>query len=275
MAKQTVNIGAAPNDGTGDPIRQAMSKINDNFDEIYSSYIATGSITVGNSTVNTVISNTGGFVSGNSTVNVVANSTTLQLTNFSVNSTSVTAGANVSVSGKLNVGSNTSSLTSISSYSNSGYGVFGQSNTSYGGYFTSVSGPSLYAGNTTTQFLLVAANGNIGISNTTPSSKLTITGNASISSNTLMLGSYTSAANGYTYLPNGLKMAWGYVEANSSFGSAQFASAFTTNAYSVTATPNTATATYQPAVTAVNNTIVSIRTSNASLTTIYYIAIGV
>jgi len=35
MAKQLVNIGASPNDGTGDPLRDAMDKINDNINEIY------------------------------------------------------------------------------------------------------------------------------------------------------------------------------------------------------------------------------------------------
>lgn len=35
MAKQTINIGAAANDGTGDPLRTAFDKINDNFDELY------------------------------------------------------------------------------------------------------------------------------------------------------------------------------------------------------------------------------------------------
>jgi len=35
MAKQTILIGAAANDGTGDPIRVAMNKINQNTDEIY------------------------------------------------------------------------------------------------------------------------------------------------------------------------------------------------------------------------------------------------
>jgi hypothetical protein len=35
MAKQTVNIGASANDGTGDPLRTAFDKINDNFDEVY------------------------------------------------------------------------------------------------------------------------------------------------------------------------------------------------------------------------------------------------
>jgi len=35
MAKQTINIGTTANDGTGDPIRSAFDKSNDNFDEIY------------------------------------------------------------------------------------------------------------------------------------------------------------------------------------------------------------------------------------------------
>ena len=35
MAKQTIGIGSAANDGTGDPLRTAFDKINDNFSEIY------------------------------------------------------------------------------------------------------------------------------------------------------------------------------------------------------------------------------------------------
>jgi hypothetical protein len=36
MAKQTVNLGSSANDGTGDPLRTAFDKINDNFNELYS-----------------------------------------------------------------------------------------------------------------------------------------------------------------------------------------------------------------------------------------------
>ena len=35
MAKQTINIGATANDGSGDPLRTAFDKINDNFTEVY------------------------------------------------------------------------------------------------------------------------------------------------------------------------------------------------------------------------------------------------
>ena len=35
MAKQVINIGTTANDGTGDPIRDAFDKVNDNFTELY------------------------------------------------------------------------------------------------------------------------------------------------------------------------------------------------------------------------------------------------
>ena len=36
MPQQVINIGSAPNDGTGDPLRTAFDKCNDNFTELYS-----------------------------------------------------------------------------------------------------------------------------------------------------------------------------------------------------------------------------------------------
>jgi len=35
MAKQTIGIGTTANDGTGDAIRTAFDKVNENFTEIY------------------------------------------------------------------------------------------------------------------------------------------------------------------------------------------------------------------------------------------------
>ena len=35
MAKQFVNIGIEGNDGTGDSIRDAFNKVNENFTELY------------------------------------------------------------------------------------------------------------------------------------------------------------------------------------------------------------------------------------------------
>jgi hypothetical protein len=44
MAKQTVLIGALPNDKTGDPLRTAFTKINQNFDEVYATAISTSEL---------------------------------------------------------------------------------------------------------------------------------------------------------------------------------------------------------------------------------------
>ena len=46
MAQQTLNIGATANDGTGDTLRAAMDKVNDNFDEIYASPLFIEDITI-------------------------------------------------------------------------------------------------------------------------------------------------------------------------------------------------------------------------------------
>lgn len=35
MALELINVGSAPNDGTGDPIRTAYTKCNSNFTELY------------------------------------------------------------------------------------------------------------------------------------------------------------------------------------------------------------------------------------------------
>lgn len=95
MAKQTVNIGSAANDGTGDPLRQAFTKTNQNFDEIYSSYTMTGRLTVGNSTVNTTVANTTGLRTGNSTWNATVNSTSIRISNFA--NTAILSGSSLSV----------------------------------------------------------------------------------------------------------------------------------------------------------------------------------
>ena len=35
MAKEIIGVGVIPNDGTGDTLRNAMSKVNSNFNELY------------------------------------------------------------------------------------------------------------------------------------------------------------------------------------------------------------------------------------------------
>lgn len=256
MAQQTINIGSAANDGTGDPIRDAFDKVNDNFNEMYGSFVATGSITVGNSTVNSVVSNTGGLVTGSSTVNAVANSTNFAVANSTTSAVldpgTLTIGSNLSIS--------TSTVTVGNSTVNTTYNV-GQLTLKTAASNTTLTPTTMYVGNSTVY--------------TSVNTTHVHTGSANLTSNTLTLGTSTDSANGYTYLPNGFKMIWGSVEANSTTGTAVFASAYSTNAYVVTATSNTSSdVTYSAAVVAQNNSVVEIRTSNATLTTVYFTAIG-
>ena len=45
MTQQTINIGTVANDNTGDPLRDAFDKVNDNFNELYLPGIATSTLT--------------------------------------------------------------------------------------------------------------------------------------------------------------------------------------------------------------------------------------
>lgn len=46
MAKQTINLGTMADNKSGDPLRTAFTKINQNFDELYSSPTTSGTIAV-------------------------------------------------------------------------------------------------------------------------------------------------------------------------------------------------------------------------------------
>ena len=57
MTQQTINIGVVANDGTGDDLRVAMQKINDNFNELYVASPITSIITIEGNTISTTASN--------------------------------------------------------------------------------------------------------------------------------------------------------------------------------------------------------------------------
>ena len=42
MSQEIINIGAAANDGTGDPLRTAFDKVNNNFTQLYNTLSASG-----------------------------------------------------------------------------------------------------------------------------------------------------------------------------------------------------------------------------------------
>jgi hypothetical protein len=102
MAKQTINIGAAPNDGTGTPLRTSFDYTNQNFTELYTSL---GGGTGLPGAVTQVLFNNGTNVAGDA--GMTYNSTTDVL---SVGG--VTASGNVSVAGTFTArnGDNASSM---------------------------------------------------------------------------------------------------------------------------------------------------------------------
>lgn len=55
MSKETINIGALPNDGDGDPMRVAFEKTNSNFTELYSTATIVSVITTTTDTPNQII----------------------------------------------------------------------------------------------------------------------------------------------------------------------------------------------------------------------------
>ena len=84
MAQEIIDIGQIPNDKTGDPIRDAMDKVNKNFTELYNTAVIATSLTVGNTTSpanvfvtpgNINVGNTSSYSYINSTA-VVTNSVT-------------------------------------------------------------------------------------------------------------------------------------------------------------------------------------------------------
>ena len=70
MAQEIINVGTAPNDGAGDPLRTAFTKTNNNFSQLF----ATGGVSgIANGTSNISIVNNGSILmSPTGTANVVA-----------------------------------------------------------------------------------------------------------------------------------------------------------------------------------------------------------
>jgi hypothetical protein len=66
MAKQVINVGAAANDGTGDPARTAFTKTNSNFTELYGTL--SGGTAPANVSIGAPATGVALTVSGNSTV---------------------------------------------------------------------------------------------------------------------------------------------------------------------------------------------------------------
>ena len=176
------------------------------------------------------------------------------------------------------VSSNWSNSTWTIGNANDAYVYTGNSNLSIGAnganYINFFTGGTLI----TNERMRIDATGNVNIGNQSSGAASLTVGNTVtnvvINSTSVSIGSATAAANGFVNLPNGLKMNWGWVSSNSSVGAVTFTSPFTINAFSITATSNTAVATYGAAVTAWTKNGATILTANIASTNVFWKAIG-
>lgn len=94
MTQQIINVGSAPNDGLGDPIRTAFIKTNDNFTELY----ATGGVTgIANGTSNVRIP----AANSNVTVSVDGTSNVAVFTSTGANLVALTTSGNITAVGNI------------------------------------------------------------------------------------------------------------------------------------------------------------------------------
>ena len=73
MSQYTINIGAIPNDGTGDPLRTAFNETNLNFDQIWATGLIGSNIAAANNTILTTNTNGNLVLAPNGIGQVVAN----------------------------------------------------------------------------------------------------------------------------------------------------------------------------------------------------------
>lgn len=306
MAQQIIGIGTVPNDGTGDTIRVAMTKTNNNFSDIYASVNTATSngtaYTLGNSTVNASLStlalnlipsvaytvNTTGEFIGNSTY---ATSKQWSLANSSGNVTINTTSVAIGVLGTTNgVFINTTTISvgnnSVNTFSNATH-FFSGNSTYYGLGNSQVEAIVSPNGNSTINATSIAVLGPSGNSTANLlgfyTTGVVAAASANVSTNTFTFGTSNIAghtvalAPGYTRIPNGLLMQFGTAAVNSTASIVTFSSvsgaAFTTNCFSLTITSNTVSS--GVAAYSVNATAFTAISNSTSTSTINWLAIGV
>lgn len=117
----------------------------------------------------------------------------------------------------------------------------------------------------------------LAVQNSTASVQVVNPANLYVSSNTgFNLGTSSKAANGYSYLPNGLLAQWGWVSANTTAGQITFPIAFSATPYTIQLTPALQASNNAYIVAGPNNTTANVRNqSTGTGSNVYYFALGV
>lgn len=107
MAKQTINIGSSANDKTGDPLRTAFNKINENFTELYGASPFGQQVTISGNQISANESNADLVLSGSGTGGVVASAVRIDGTSLSSSdSTQINVNENLDVGGNITASGN-------------------------------------------------------------------------------------------------------------------------------------------------------------------------
>jgi len=224
-------------------------------------YSANTQLVIGTASVKDLVFHAGGTATTNRVLTVNTSGVTVNNLPFSTGTGSVNAASYQAANGLYSVGAFNGVFTDgiVIDY------VTGNGRISVG----TADSLTFYTGNVgTTSMAVVNTTGiyTTGVVNSTT---------AFVQSNTgLTLGTSSKAANGYSYLPNGLLMQWGTVLANNSVGNATFPLAFPTACQSVQLSViGSANIAYQAA--SPNTTVAQVRTSSTTTAlSVEYIAIG-
>jgi hypothetical protein len=194
MVQANINIGTAPNDSTGDPLRTAFTKINANFTDLYGN-LNTGVVQLVGNSVITVSTNTNLNLIPNGTGDVVVGANNQLFVINPQTTSSPTTGALV-VTGGAGFGSNVN----VASYVNSQGASLGflentviGGNTAAAGSFTQLNTSNFTSTNYTNTNILTSTYASIGIliSNNATLNNPTLT-NAAISLSSLAVPSINS-----------------------------------------------------------------------------------
>ena len=118
MARQAINIGSSANDGTGDPLRTAFDKINDNFVELYGTdndiNTLDANLDVNNNAITTGVTNGDITITPNGTGSIKLGAMKFVGTTMSSDdSTQITIAENIQTTGTLNVSGAATLATSL------------------------------------------------------------------------------------------------------------------------------------------------------------------